>query len=85
MDIGFIYSRKDPRQAKARDFLKKYLKERGVLARVIETEREVTSPTIIINGHTLKDLRQKPREDSPAMFPSIDDIVHMVERQVWCL
>lgn len=85
MDIGFIYSKKDPQQAKARDFLVKYIADRGVLARLIETDTDVNSPTLIVNGRTLKDLRQKPREKAPGMFPSIKDIAATLDRHVWCL
>ena len=85
MDIGFIYSKKDPRQTKARDFLVQYLEERGILASVWETDKDVLSPTLIINGHTLKDLRQKPRGDQHGMFPSIKDIAATLDRHVWCL
>jgi hypothetical protein len=43
VDIGFVYSRKDPQQTRARDFILKYLRERGVLAQVVETESDVKS------------------------------------------
>ena len=51
MEIGLIFSVKDPRQARARDFVKKFVRERGILAKIVETERQVKSPTVIIDGH----------------------------------
>ena len=85
MEIGLIYSRKDPRQTKARDFLKRFVRERGVLASIVESEQPVPSPTLIINGHALKDQRRKPRGKKPAMYPSLEDIARAVEQHIWCL
>lgn len=85
MEIGFIYSRKDPRQRKAREFLDTFCQERGIMARVVESEKPVKSPTLIINGHTLTDLRKTPRQDNPPMFPSIKDIASAIERHAWSL
>ncbi|MEW5795805.1 MAG: hypothetical protein AB1772_05540 [Candidatus Zixiibacteriota bacterium] len=85
MDIGLVYSQKDPRQTRARDFVHEFLKKRGVLARVFERESDVSSPTLIIDGHALKDQRRAPREESPSMYPSIKDIADALERHVWSL
>lgn len=85
MEIGLIYSGKDPRQKKARDFVRKFVQERGILARIMENECEVDSPTVIINGRALKDQRKTPRETKPGMYPSIQDIAKALEQQVWCL
>ena len=85
MDIGFVYSRKDPKQAQARDFLVAYLKQRGILARVVETDSNVNSPRVIINGHEIKDLRTKPRGTTPKMYPAIKDIAAAVDRFLWTL
>ncbi|MDX9858794.1 MAG: hypothetical protein RBT76_13465 [candidate division Zixibacteria bacterium] len=85
MEIGFIYSREDPQQREAREFVDKYCRERGILARVIDRVKPVKSPTLIINGHTLTDQRSKPRERNPRMFPSIEDIAHALERHTWSL
>ncbi len=83
MEIGLIYSSKDPRQIQTRDFVKKFVHERGVLANIIESERPVKSPTVVINGHALKDLRQKPRGKEQAMYPSMSDIARFLERYLW--
>jgi hypothetical protein len=85
MEIGLIYSKSDARQTKARDFLQRFVKERGVLAKIVEVEKDVVSPTVIIDGHALKDKRHKPRGERPAMYPSIKDIAEALERQLWCL
>jgi len=85
MDIGLVYSHKDPRQTKTRDFVRDFVKRRGILARIFETQSDVTSPTLIIDGRTLTDQRKTPREDSPQMYPSIRDIADALERHVWGL
>jgi hypothetical protein len=85
VEIGFIYSDKDPRQRKAREFLDTYCQERGILARIVEAQEPVESPTLIIDGHTLTEMRQKPREAKPRMFPSIKDIAQAIERHAWSL
>jgi len=85
MDIGIVYSQKDPRQTKARDFVVNFVKKRGILAQVFEAHSDVDSPTLIINGHTLKEQRQTPREDQPQMYPSIKDIAEALERHCWTL
>ena len=85
MEIGLIYSGKDPRQMRARDSLREYLRNRGILADITETETDVKSPTVIIDGHTLTDERRRPRKDQPAMYPNAKDIIAALERHVWCL
>jgi hypothetical protein len=86
MDIGLVYSDKDPRQTQARDFLRRFVKERGVLANIFEAKKDVTSPTLIINGQALKDLRRQPREGQEhKMFPAIADIASALERHIWVL
>jgi hypothetical protein len=85
MEIGLIYSRKDPRQTKARDFVKRFVRERGVLANIVESVQPVNSPTVIIDGHALKDKRRKPRDNKASMYPSIEDIARALEEHIWCL
>jgi hypothetical protein len=62
-----------------------YLRERGVLARVVETESDVVSPRVIINGHEIKDMRQAPRGERAGMFPTIRDIAAAIDRHLWSL
>ncbi len=83
MEIGLIYSGKDPRQAKARDFVREFVRERGVLARIVESEQPVKSPTVIVNGEALKDQRREPRSKHEPMYPSTADIAHFLERHLW--
>ncbi len=85
MDIGFVYSQKDPRQTKARDFVISFVEKRGIFARVFEAHSDVDSPTLIIDGHTIKEQRRQPREDQPRMYPSIKDIAEALERHCWSL
>jgi hypothetical protein len=85
MDIGLVYSQKDPRQTVARDFVRDFVKKRGILARIFETPKDVSSPILIINGRTLTDQRKTPREESPAMYPGLRDIAEALERHVWSL
>ena len=85
MEIGLIYSKSDPRQTEARNFLKRFVEERGIVARIVESEQPVTSPTVIINGQTLCEQRTKPRSAGARMFPSFDDIAHALERHIWSL
>lgn len=85
MEIGLIYSEKDPQQSAARNFVHRFVKERGILANIVESHQPVTSPTIIINGRSLTDLRRNPRETSARMFPNIDDIARALEQHFWSL
>ncbi len=85
MNIGLIYSRKDPQQTMTRDFLLSFIKERGVLANLVETDEDVLSPTVIIDGRELKELRRKPRGRESTMYPTIKDIAEALERHVWSL
>lgn len=85
MEIGFIYSREDPKQREAREFVDTFCRERGILAKVIDRIKPVKSPTLIVNGQALTDRRRKPRERNPRMFPSIEDIARVLERHSWSL
>lgn len=85
MEVGLVYSSRDPRQQRARDFVINYIKERGILARIIESDEPVESPTVIVNGQTLTDLRQKPRRRGAAMFPDLESIARILEQHAWCL
>ncbi len=85
MEIGLIYSRKDPRQTVVRDFVREYIRERGILASVVEQEDTVESPQVTIDGYTLKDRRRNPRGNDPKMFPAIADIARALEQSVWSI
>jgi hypothetical protein len=85
MEIGLIYSRLDPKQTEARDFVMRYIQERGITANITEHEQPVTSPTVIINGQTLTEKRTKPRDLNTRMFPDIEDIACALEQHAWTL
>ncbi|HWR83472.1 MAG TPA: hypothetical protein VN285_09220 [Candidatus Deferrimicrobium sp.] len=83
MEIEFIYSNQDPRQAEARDFLRRFLRERGVLANIVESEQPVKSPTVIVDGQALKDERRKARNMPEKMYPATSDIARFLEKHLW--
>lgn len=85
MEVGLVYSSSDPRQLKARDFVINYIKERGILARIVESDEPVESPQVIVNGQRLTDLRKKPRKKGAAMFPDLEAIARILEQHAWCL
>ena len=85
MDIGLVYSKKDPRQKKARDFVLRFIRERGVNATVSESVQNVKSPTLIIAGQAIADQRQEPPDDTTSMFPGLKEIAAALERHAWCL
>ena len=86
MEVGLVYSSKDPRQAKTRDFVVNFLNERGVLAQVVECDSPVEIPRITINGC---EIEANPRKAGKLMsalrFPSVDDITRALERGIWCV
>jgi hypothetical protein len=83
MEIGLIYSKSDPRQAQVRNFVFRYLAEHGVLARVVEEDQPVKSPTLIINGYMLMDMRQQQRDSDAPMFPGVEEMARALEVHVW--
>ena len=85
MDIELVYFSKDPRQAKARAFLHEFVVGRGILAKIVESDRPVKSPTVTVNGRSLSDLRSNPRSDGARMYPGVNEIAQIVEQQAWGL
>lgn len=85
MEIGLIYSKDDPRQTETRDFVHSYLRERGILAQVVEENQPVESPTVVINGEAVKDRRMAPRSGANRMFPALADIARAIEQHAWSL
>lgn len=85
MDVGLIYSSKDPEQRKTKDFVCTYIRKRGILANIKEIDQEVDSPTVIINGHAIKDERKAPRQGKAKQFPDIKDIARFLEHHFWSL
>jgi hypothetical protein len=85
MDVGLIYSSKDPSQKKTRDFVKKFIEEHGLLVKYTEADKDVDSPRIIINGQLLVDQRQKKGTDKKSIFPDLKSIAKQLEHSSWCL
>ncbi|MBU8933210.1 MAG: hypothetical protein KOO62_04305 [candidate division Zixibacteria bacterium] len=83
MEVGLVYSKHDPRQTEARDFVVEYIRERGILAKVVESVKPVKSLTLIVNGRTIKDLRSEPRQGQARMFPDKDDMARVLEQYAW--
>ena len=85
MEIGLIYSKDDPRQTETRDFVHSYLRERGILAQIVEEDQPVDSPTVVINGEAVRDRRAVPRSGRSKMFPALSDIARAIEQHAWSL
>lgn len=83
MEIDVIYSKSDPAQKKTRDFIFRFVEERGLLARVREHEQSVQSMMLLVDGIALKEKREKPRPENPAPYPSIEAIARTLEQQAW--
>jgi len=87
MEVELVYFGRDPRHAQARAFVKDFIRERGILANVIETEKPVRVPTITVNGCeiTAREATQHSDDPKPGVFPSLEDISQALERGFWCL
>lgn len=88
MEIGLIYSSKDPRQAAIRRFLDDFLRERGILAHIEETEKPVDAPTIVIDGQAVTPGIGNSSRGSKRKFPGIpakEEIARALERSCWGL
>lgn len=85
MEIGVVYSSKDPEQLETRNFIRDFINERGILANYYELDRPVTSPRIVIDGDTLFDQRLQPRRNQKRKFPDIKAVAKKLEYHSWCL
>lgn len=85
MEVGLIYSSKDPDQVKARNFVRKFITERGILAKFKESDQPVKTPKIFINGQALVDRQKKPRGKNRSGILSLKAIADQLEHQIWCL
>ncbi len=93
MEIGLVYSGKDPRHAQTRAFLKQFVKERGILANIVESDQPVATPILTIDGCTvlesglkaLKAMTPSMETTSTKRFPSKEDIARAIEKSIWCL
>jgi hypothetical protein len=77
MEIGIIYSNQDPQHLQIHDFLVNYVKEHGVLARIVERIEEVEEPKITIDGLSvqkfIKETQKRVRLTSEEIARSIDE------------
>lgn len=86
MEIGLTYSSKDPRQIQTRDFVRKFIKDRGILAHLVENEQPVKVLTISINGCCISDnVYIAAAGKKKVQFPTIDNIARALERNIWSL
>lgn len=85
MQIGLIFSSNDPKQKEARDSVKQYLNNTGVLAEYTEFDKIVSSPTLIIDGLALSEKRKEKRAEQSRMFPNRSDMLQFLEQNLWCL
>ena len=87
MEIGLIYSSKDPKQAKTCDFVRRFVRERGILARIVESEQPVKTPSITIDGCTVvgSGVVRPKTNGLTTHFPSTKEIAKALEQSIWCL
>ncbi len=87
MEIGLSYSSKDKRHTETKELVRKFVRDRGVLARIIESEQAVEVPTITINGcSVIEPVRSSGKTGRTGIkFPTPDEIIRALERSIWCL
>ena len=85
MEIGLIYSSKDPIQRNTRDFVFEFVQKRGILANIVEQDKPVESPKVIIDGDALFEKRKTKRKGQLAVFPDKESIAKLLEYHSWCL
>ena len=88
MEIGLTYSSKDPRHLEARDFVRRFITEHGILANITEWDKEVKMPEITIDGCPIcgaKLLGLGANKRNSRRFPSIDEIARALEQNFWSL
>ncbi len=85
MEIGLVFSSKDPIQKEARDSIINFIDNSGMLAKYSELDKKVQSPTLIINGLSLTEKRKMKREDRRAMYPDRSEMLQFIEQHIWCL
>ena len=85
MKIGLVYSKADPGQSETCEFVERYVRERGILARIVRRDQPVKSISVTIDGHCFTERRRKPRTEGSTAFPGKDDIAYLIEKQTWRL
>ncbi len=88
MEIGLTYSSKDPRQLEARNFVRRFIQDRGILARIVEAEKDVKAPEITINGWCVTEpsrIESSGKKTATSFFPTLDDLARALEQTIWTL
>ena len=85
MEIGLVFSSKDPKQKEARDSIIQFINSSGLLAEYSESDKSVDSPTLIIDGLALSEKRKATREETLRMYPGSSDMLQFLEQNLWCL
>ena len=86
MEIGLIYSENDPKQIETRDFIRKFVKEHGILAELIETKKPVKVPKLLINGCCVYGEEPPSKSKlSKIKLPNFNEIARAIEHSVWSL
>ena len=87
MDIGLVYSGADPNHLRTRDFVKEFVRDRGILANIIETERSVPVPEITIDGCRVSVARVETSAQgrNTLRLLSIQELAQALERTIWSL
>ena len=88
MEIRLIYSGKNPDHTKACDFVKQFVKDRGILARIVESDKSPSSFEVAVDGCSVVDtepLYNMTKNKKKNRFPTVKDIARAIERHIWCL
>ncbi len=83
MEIGLVFSSKDPKQKEASDSVIHFIDSSGLLAEYSEHDKSVDSPTIIIDGLALCEKRKAKRDKQFTMFPDRKDMLQFIEQNIW--
>ncbi len=85
MEIGLVFSSKDPKQKEARDSVRQFIDSTGLLAKYSELDKKVKSPTLNINGLSLSEKRKMKRKAQISMYPTSSDMLDFIEQHIWRL
>ncbi len=85
MEIGLVYSTADPAQVQTCEFVRRYVRERGILARIVRSDQPVKSISVTIDGRNFTEQRKQPRTEGSPAFPDKNDIALLIEQYFWQL
>jgi hypothetical protein len=80
MEIGIIYSKKDSNQRHKVTIIKKAVKNLGLSATIVEGDRVVSQPQLVVNGFDVSGALERPKKDSNNIY---DTIVQILEKSAW--